>query len=1322
MTTTVVYTVNDGYIESASETDWAAVLAGNSGEITAYNVTDARIGNPTGASYYYCYEAFLSFDTSAVGSDSVSAAVLNLTSQSDQSATDFEIRARLRDWGSSLTTADWVAHSSLSSLTLLAHHATSSGWSAGSSYDFTDDNFAANINGSGTTRVILHSDFTEAGTNPGTTQRYVSFRTLNYTGTTSDPKLTITHAANATTGTAASTFKYSVATTGRRYFGGRNWIDNPSFETDTSGWGYPVRGGTASGATITRVADATSGVGSYVGEIYSGSGGFSGYGYTIQGPFRKGVAYSVSFLEKTVSGGTSFIYGLAFDSNDGAEVGSTLYGTWTRHYIEWVPTADRASAGFFIVAVDSGSTFRIDDVKVVASNWVDNPSFEQDTVGWGKPVRGTTNAVTFSRVANVATAALTNSGFESGDLTGWGGLGDRYVEPHYNAGSGWSGTYFAVLHKVSTDTYCLIEQSYFEATPGERIELSAQVSGAGSGLTLQLVPCDSGNAELSYPQAEFSITNDNNNPLRFSTGAITMPANTAKFKVRVFNTVDATYMPVDDIVVKYLDRPDGTYAGDVTTTGAAYDGIGYVINGPFVSGTTYLFSVSMRSMTGDNYLCYGIAGADDTSDYAEGAPYVGGTWGRYTYSWTPSANHAEAGFYALAVDATTTRFQIDDVVVNQLATGSAASTFKFAPAATGTEVISGTSAATFKFSHAATATEYADHVSVANVAAHDLGTGNFSIELWYKRGANDAAGYLYWEPGGAYIESMWDGSIYFGSPGVGDAGVYAAPDDSGVWHHVVVTKGATSTSWKFYFDSADVTPEIFASTPSSGTGQIKRFASSDGATGWQGSLDEVAIYKSVLSPARVAAHYNAGVPVTEVTGTAATTFRFVPAATGTETLSGSSASTFKFAAAATGAETITGAAAATWKFSAAATGAETITGAGASTWKFSPAATGSVVIAGTSAATFKYSTAATGAEALSGAAATTWRFSVAGTGAETITGAAASGPWKFSTEATGTSLEGTTGLGASTFGYSTEATGFVSTAGEAASTFKFSHAATGAEAITGASATTFKFSEAATGTNTAPVMTGTSATTFRFTPAASGWHSISGDGAITWKFSHAATGSQTAQEIDGTSATAFPFATEATGEEAITGTSDTTFRLATEATGATYIPPIGAADTTFKFSPAATGEEIITGTAATTWRSRPYVTGSSAELVYGTAASEWKFAPYTVGYEDITYTGTAASGAWKFGVAATGIMLPSGTADSTFKFSGSAAGYAPITGEAATSFGYSTSIIGLTAAAGSVIGESHLTDFGWSTEIVKVTGAEGLVTQRAADTTWVSMT
>jgi len=118
----------------------------------------------------------------------------------DSSTTDFDMQARLDDWGTSVTTADWL--SVWTGKTLLCHKATA-GISAPAAYDFVDDALAANVSKTGTTRMILVSSRTVSATEPAGAE-YVNLRSADYSGTTSDPRLTVTYTAGGGASTPVS--------------------------------------------------------------------------------------------------------------------------------------------------------------------------------------------------------------------------------------------------------------------------------------------------------------------------------------------------------------------------------------------------------------------------------------------------------------------------------------------------------------------------------------------------------------------------------------------------------------------------------------------------------------------------------------------------------------------------------------------------------------------------------------------------------------------------------------------------------------------------------------------------------------------------------------------------------------------------------------------------------------------------------------------------------------------------------------------------------------------------------------------------------------
>ena len=206
MTTTVVYAdAADGYLESLDGT-YSTARAGAG--LSANTTGTLIVGQEESGGIYGVYESFVNFDTSAItDSDMITAALLELGLSADQSTTDFTCQARTRDWGATLTTADFVAGASLGALTLLATRATSGIGATGSLKAFTENgsNLRDAINKTGLTSMILCSDRHVAGNTPsGATQEMVRWYSANEAGTSLDPTLTVTHSVPVIAGSQAS--------------------------------------------------------------------------------------------------------------------------------------------------------------------------------------------------------------------------------------------------------------------------------------------------------------------------------------------------------------------------------------------------------------------------------------------------------------------------------------------------------------------------------------------------------------------------------------------------------------------------------------------------------------------------------------------------------------------------------------------------------------------------------------------------------------------------------------------------------------------------------------------------------------------------------------------------------------------------------------------------------------------------------------------------------------------------------------------------------------------------------------------------------------
>jgi hypothetical protein len=93
--------------------------------------------------------------------------------------------------------------------------------------------------------------------------------------------------------------------------------------------------------------------------------------------------------------------------------------------------------------------------------------------------------------------------------------------------------------------------------------------------------------------------------------------------------------------------------------------------------------------------------------------------------------------------------------------------------------------------------------------------------------------------------------------------------NDGAWHHVVGTyaNAASGNNMFLYVDGAQVNVTAHSTNlgTSSATDSFFLAARSTAANVWDGSLDELAIYSTALSSARVAAHYAAATPAVTVT-------------------------------------------------------------------------------------------------------------------------------------------------------------------------------------------------------------------------------------------------------------------------------------------------------------------------------------------------------------------------------------------------------------------------------------------------------------------------
>jgi acid phosphatase type 7 len=154
-----------------------------------------------------------------------------------------------------------------------------------------------------------------------------------------------------------------------------------------------------------------------------------------------------------------------------------------------------------------------------------------------------------------------------------------------------------------------------------------------------------------------------------------------------------------------------------------------------------------------------------------------------------------------------------------------------------------------------------DHVLVPYTSSLDLTTA-VSVEAWIKR-SKPGWQVVVGKPGHAQSKhenyAIWFNSTnrvvaYFGN-GTRYASVTSTPVDTN-WHHVVATYDNATA--KLYLDGSLATSTTSDIQMTANTLPLNMGRSTTGSYFFGGQLDEVAVYATVLSSARVQAHYDVG--------------------------------------------------------------------------------------------------------------------------------------------------------------------------------------------------------------------------------------------------------------------------------------------------------------------------------------------------------------------------------------------------------------------------------------------------------------------------------
>lgn len=218
--TTIFSATADGHAFSSNAT-WAGARDGPATFTNATNTT-THVGADLNGGLYDVYQTFLSFDTSSIPDGDTIATVALELNRTGLTAADgaASIEVRPYDWGAAIDTSDFRSMAQLNALTLLAT-SPSSDWGTSGYKAFTENgsNFRSAINKTGTTYLVLNHSFQTANTTP-TGVNLFSFNAADASGTTIDPKITITHESPVVPTTATLTLATFAPRVGQGYVPG----------------------------------------------------------------------------------------------------------------------------------------------------------------------------------------------------------------------------------------------------------------------------------------------------------------------------------------------------------------------------------------------------------------------------------------------------------------------------------------------------------------------------------------------------------------------------------------------------------------------------------------------------------------------------------------------------------------------------------------------------------------------------------------------------------------------------------------------------------------------------------------------------------------------------------------------------------------------------------------------------------------------------------------------------------------------------------------------------------------------------------------------
>ena len=199
-TTSTIYSDSgDGFVGYTTSSSWSTTrgaATGTSASHTGSTVTDRGAGSYFSGSTYKIYRDFYSFDTSAIGGDTIDSATFTIYAKESTNSAGVgtvELVEGTQASTTSLATSDYNA---IGSTIYAPHVAIADSTQSDRTWTLNATGEAA-INGSGTTKMSLRTSLDLDNTTPvdTTLETNVLVAHSDYTGTTEDPVLVVEHTA-----------------------------------------------------------------------------------------------------------------------------------------------------------------------------------------------------------------------------------------------------------------------------------------------------------------------------------------------------------------------------------------------------------------------------------------------------------------------------------------------------------------------------------------------------------------------------------------------------------------------------------------------------------------------------------------------------------------------------------------------------------------------------------------------------------------------------------------------------------------------------------------------------------------------------------------------------------------------------------------------------------------------------------------------------------------------------------------------------------------------------------------------------------------------